>query len=68
MSNEARPLYDQLARIRSQFQTQVVSRPIMQITTASVGNATLSAALRFQATQDLVLRWMNDKHRTILGG
>lgn len=72
MSNTAAslhaPLYDQLARIRPQVQSRTVTRPVMQLTTASVGDTTRPAAQRFEAAQQLVLRWMSEKHRAILGG
>ncbi len=61
-------LNDQLAPIRSKFQPRTVTRPVMQLTTASVGQSTKPAANRFEAAQRLVLQWMDDKHRAILGG
>lgn len=62
------PLFDQLVRIRPQFQSQTVTRPVMQLTTASVGDSSRPAQDRFNAARTLVLRWIDEKHRSILGG
>ncbi len=62
------PLYDQLSRTRSEVQSRTVTRPVMQLTTASVGDLVMPAEQRFVAAQRLVLRWIDEKHRAILGG